>query len=100
MSELVIRRPDPDAATTEPGSGGVAVSWTARTAATAWFATMLGWVLSPPKPQDRGLVTVEFIFGIVLVIAIITVVVSVIHRPAMGDFFLNLIKWLLNLIRK
>ena len=100
MSELVIRRPDPDAVPAEMGSGAAGVRRTEGPAATVSFAMMLGWMLSPPKPRERGLVTVEFIFGIVLVIAIITVVVSVIHRPAMGDFFLNLIKWLLNLIRK
>jgi hypothetical protein len=90
-----------DAVAADPGTvSGPLLPRAHRNGAAVWFATMIGWVLSPPKPGERGLVTVEFIFGIVLVIAIITVVVSVIHRPAMGDFFLKLIQWLLNLIRK
>ncbi|QGN33983.1 hypothetical protein [Microlunatus sp. Gsoil 973] len=48
---------------------------------------------------ERGLVTVEFIFGIILVIAIITVVVSVIHNPAVGQLMLQLLSWILGLIK-
>lgn len=101
MSEVVSRCTESDAVATdlEMINGPIPVR-VHNTRMAAWFATMVGWVLSPPKPGERGLVTVEFIFGIVLVIAIITVIVSVIHRPAMGDFFLKLIQWLLNLIRK
>jgi hypothetical protein len=101
MSEVTGRRAESDAVEMGAGSAGAeGLTPGPRNAAAAWFATMLGWVLSPPKPGERGLVTVEFIFGIILVIAIVTVVVSVIHRPAMGDFFLKLIQWLLNLIKK
>ncbi len=100
MSELVTRCSDTDTVATQTAARAAGSSRTGRSLATAWIAAMIGWTLSPPKPGERGLVTVEFIFGIVLVIAIITVIVSVIHRPAMGDFFLNLIQWLLNLIRK
>ncbi|GAB3920404.1 hypothetical protein GCM10011575_44500 [Microlunatus endophyticus] len=48
---------------------------------------------------QRGLVTVEFIFGIILVIAIITVVVSVIHNPAIGSLLVQLVSWILGLIK-
>lgn len=48
---------------------------------------------------ERGLVTVEFIFGIILVIAIITVVVSVIHNPAIGSLLVQLLSWILGLIK-
>ena len=49
--------------------------------------------------SERGLVTVEFIFGIILVIAIITVVVSVIHNPAVGHLLVQLLSWILGLIK-
>jgi len=49
--------------------------------------------------SQRGLVTVEFIFGIILVIAIITVVVSVIHNPAIGSLLVQLVSWILGLIK-
>ena len=101
MSQVAGRCAGSDAVEVSAGTGGPdGRSRIQRKTAVAWFAAMLGWVLSPPKPGERGLVTVEFIFGIILVIAMVTVVVSVIHRPAMGDFFIKLIQWLLNLIRK
>lgn len=51
------------------------------------------------RGAERGLVTVEFIFGIILVIAIITVVVSVIHNPAIGKLLMELLSWILGLIK-
>jgi len=54
---------------------------------------------SHQRGPERGLVTVEFIFGIILVIAIITVVVSVIHNPAIGNLLMQLLSWILGLIK-
>lgn len=54
---------------------------------------------APAQGSERGLVTVEFIFGIILVIAIITVVVSVIHNPAIGKLLMELLSWILGLIK-
>jgi hypothetical protein len=56
-------------------------------------------IAEPARGGERGLVTVEFIFGIILVIAIITVVVSVIHNPAVGQLMLQLLSWILGLIK-
>jgi hypothetical protein len=56
-------------------------------------------IAGPAPHSERGLVTVEFIFGIILVIAIITVVVSVIHNPAVGQLMLQLLSWILGLIK-
>ncbi|MBO0813400.1 MAG: hypothetical protein J2P23_15345 [Microlunatus sp.] len=53
-----------------------------------------------PRWSQRGLVTVEFIFGIILVIALISVVVSVIHNPAVGQLLLQLVSWMLGLIKQ
>ena len=64
-----------------------------------WFVAILGQLLAMPRRAQRGLVTVEFIFGIILVIAIITVVVSVIHNPAIGQLLVQLISWMLGLIK-
>lgn len=64
-----------------------------------WFVAMLAQLLAAPRRSQRGLVTVEFIFGIILVIAIISVVVSVIHNPAVGKLLLELVSWLLGLIK-
>lgn len=60
-------------------------------------ARRVAWSRQPGP--ERGLVTVEFIFGIILVIAIITVVVSVIHNPAIGNLLMQLLSWILGLIK-
>lgn len=64
-----------------------------------WFMAMLTHLVAASRRSQRGLVTVEFIFGIILVIAIISVVVSVIHNPAVGQLLLQLVSWLLGLIK-
>lgn len=90
MSDVVAQE------ATGSGSPG---SRTNRRCQPIWFVAMLGQLFTMPRRSQRGLVTVEFIFGIILVIAIITVVVSVIHNPAVGQLLLQLVSWLLGLIK-
>ncbi|HEY9293949.1 MAG TPA: hypothetical protein VIP98_21925 [Microlunatus sp.] len=66
----------------------------------AWFATMLGFVLSPPRAGERGMVTVEFIFGVLIAIAIVTIVVSALGQKELAGFFMNVLKKLVSLIFK
>ncbi|QDP95122.1 hypothetical protein FOE78_03605 [Microlunatus elymi] len=66
----------------------------------AWFTTMLGFVLSPPRANERGMVTVEFIFGVLIAIAIVTVVVTALGQKELATFFLGVLKKLVSLIFK
>jgi hypothetical protein len=70
-----------------------------RTGQPARFPARLARSLMPGRTAQRGLVTVEFIFGIILVIAMITVVVSVIHNPSIGRLLVEVVSWLLGLIK-
>ena len=60
----------------------------------AWLATMMSWVLAPRR-NERGVTTIEYIFGAILAIAIVTVVVGVIKNPAVGSLFMTLIEWVM-----
>ena len=60
-----------------------------------WLASIVAWVLAPPKRGQRGITTIEYIFGAILAIAIVTVVVTVIRNPAVGEMMLKLIEWAL-----
>ncbi|SDS52789.1 hypothetical protein [Microlunatus soli] len=62
------------------------------------FSTMLGYILSPPRPSERGMVTVEFIFGTLVVIAIVTVVATMLHDEKMATFLAGVFKDLVSKI--
>lgn len=66
--------------------------------AVTWFSTMLGYLLSPPRRSQRGMVTVEFIFGTLVVIAIVTVVATMLHDAKMATFFAGVFKDLVSKI--
>lgn len=91
MSDVVVQ--EAVTGSVSPGAGRVGDS------RPLWFVAMLAQLVTAPRRSQRGLVTVEFIFGIILVIAIISVVVSVIHNPAVGKLLLELVSWLLGLIK-
>lgn len=63
-----------------------------------WMAAMVGLVLSPPRRAQRGMVTVEFIFGTLVVIAIVTVVATMLHDAKMATFFAGVFKELVKKI--
>lgn len=91
MSDVVVQ--DAVTGSVSPGAGRGGDS------RPLWFVAVLAQLVTAPRRSQRGLVTVEFIFGIILVIAIISVVVSVIHNPAVGKLLLELVSWLLGLIK-
>lgn len=62
------------------------------------FSTMLGYLLSPPRRSQRGMVTVEFIFGTLVVIAIVTVVATMLHDQKMATFLAGVFKDLVSKI--
>jgi hypothetical protein len=62
-----------------------------------WVAAVVGVILAPRKPQ-RGMVTVEFIFGTLVVIAIVTIVATMLHDAKMAAFFADIFKKLVKMI--
>ena len=62
-----------------------------------WLAAVIGVVLAPRRSQ-RGIVTVEFIFGTLVVIAIVTIVATMLHDATMASFFADIFKKLVKMI--
>lgn len=60
-----------------------------------WLASIIAWVMARPARDQRGITTIEYIFGAILAIAIITVVVAVVRNPVVGEMILTLIQWVL-----
>ena len=99
MSEYVAEIAPIDTGASVSGRGHDGL--TARKAGPiGWLTTMLGFVLSPPRAGERGMVTVEFIFGVLIAIAIVTIVVSALGQKELATFFMNVLKKLVGLIFK
>jgi Flp pilus assembly pilin Flp len=61
----------------------------------AWLAVLLGWMMSPVSRDQRGVTTIEYLFGAILAIAIVTVALTVFRRPETADLFQKVIEFVL-----
>lgn len=96
MSEVVSVEPV-DAEAPVGQASRAARSRFTQLAPTAMVASVLGWVLVPQSRSERGFTTVEYIFGIILAVAVITVFISVVTNDANQGLFTAVIEWALNL---
>lgn len=97
MSEVVSVAPVDAGPPVGPAPPRAARSRIAQLAPTAMVASVLGWVLVPPSRSERGFTTVEYIFGIILAVAVISVFISVVTNDANQGLFKAVIAWALKL---
>jgi hypothetical protein len=78
-------------------TGEVGRSGYGRLAPAAMVATVLGWVLAPQTRSERGFSSVEYIFGIILVVALISVFITVVKDDSTIDLIKGVMAWALKL---
>jgi hypothetical protein len=58
-----------------------------------WLASVLGWVLAPVKRDQRGMVTIEWLIGLLVVLAMAGLVIAAITTGNLNQLVTGFIKF-------